>query len=116
TQAYQFEVTFSDASVQTVTVSNWASSNPSVAAINANTGMLSALEQTANGTTTISASYTSQGQTVSANLAITVVDTTNYPVSAEIIGSASVAEGGTSTYQLEVTFTDGTSQVMPVTN
>lgn len=116
TQTYEFEVTFTDATVQTVAVTDWASSDTSAATINANTGLLTALSQPADATTTISASYTDQGTTVSATLDLTIVDTTNYPVSAEIIGAASVDEGASQQYTLSVTFKDGTTQTMPSTN
>ena len=115
-ETYTLQVTFSDASTSVVAVSDWASTNTSVAAINASTGLMTALEQTGNGTTTISASFTSEGTTVSDTHVVTVIDTTVYPVSAEVLGAVSVDEGQTETYTLQVTFSDASVQVMAVTD
>lgn len=111
-QVYQLEVTYTDASKAVVPVTNWASSVVSTATINSNTGQLSALETTGNKTTKITASYTIAGKTVGAELIVTVTDATNYPVSAAIEGPATVEEGGTATYNLRVTFTDGTNALV----
>ena len=115
-QTYQLEVTFSDATKAIVPVTNWASSVPTTGTIDANTGLFSALETTGNKVTKITASYTAQGRTVGNELNITVVDATNYPVSAAIEGPAVVAEDGTAQYNLRVTFTDTTSSLVPVTD
>lgn len=115
-QTYQLEVTFSDASKAIVTVTNWASSVPTTGTIDANTGLFSALETTGNKVTKLTASYTAQGRTVGSELNVTVVDATNYPVSAAIEGLAQVDEGGTTTYNLRVTFTDTTTALVPVTD
>lgn len=115
-QAYTLEVTFSDASKSIMSVTNWASSVVSTGTIDPNSGLFSALETTGNKITKLTASYTAQGRTVGAELNVTVVDATNYPVSAVIEGPNSVDEGENAAYQLRVTFTDTTSALVPVTN
>lgn len=115
-QAYTLEVTFSDATKQTVTVTNWASSVITTGTIGANTGLFNALETTGNKITKLTASYTSAGRTVGSEIDVTVVDATNYPVSAAVEGPASMDEGSSDEYVLRVTFTDGTTALVPVTN
>lgn len=111
---YLFEVTFSDASVSNVAVTNWASSSTSTATIGASTGQLTALSLTADSSTTLTASYTAFETTVSASLDVVVEDITVYPVSAVVLGAATIAEGSAAlTYELEVSFSDNTKQVMP---
>jgi hypothetical protein len=65
----------------------------------------------ADASTTITASYTAEGTTVSATLDVTVRDITVYPVSAVITGPATVDENTTTQYTLTVTFGDGSSAV-----
>lgn len=113
---YSFIVSFSNGTSSAVAVNNWQSSQPSVGTINAVSGVLTANEVNSNQTTIVGASYTSEGVTVTATRTVTVRDTTVYPQSAQIIGNANVNEGGTSSYQLRVNFTDGTNLIVPVTN
>lgn len=115
TATYYLEVTYTDATKRTVSPTNWSSSNTSVATINANSGLLTSLQVSSDSTTTIQASYTEQGQTVSASLAILVRDTTVYPVSAVVVGPATINENSSETYHLSVTFTDSTSSTVPIT-
>ena len=110
TQTYTLEVTFTDASVSTQSVTDWASSDTSVATINSNTGLVSAIDIVGDKTTTLSASFTSESTTVNASKQITVVDKTVYPDTGTILGPSSVTTGGTEQYEFEVTFTDGTTQ------
>lgn len=116
TRQYQFEVTFSDATVSVVTVNNWASTNPAAGTIGASSGSFASAEVNENVTTTISASYTSEGITVGDEKTITVQDGTVYPVSAVIVGPAQLDEGTTATYAFRVTFTDNSQANVPVTN
>lgn len=117
TQTYTLRVDFSNATNQTVTVSDWASSDTAVGTIGSSSGIFTALEQVGgNGTTTISASYESEGVTVSDDLELTVVDTTNYPVSAVIVGDATINEGASETYVFRVTFTDSTTSDVAISN
>lgn len=116
TETYTLEVTFSNATKQVVTVTNWASSIVSTGTINANTGVFSALETTGNKVTKITASYTSAGRTVGSELDVTVVDATNYPVSAVVEGPSTMEEGSDAEYFLRVTFTDATTSLVPVTD
>lgn len=111
-RTYQLEVTFSNSERSVVPVTNWASSNSDAGEINASSGSFHAKDVTGTQTTTITASHTSNGRTVGAEATITVLDTTNYPVSAAIIGPLEVDEGGQATYALHVTYTDGA--VVPV--
>jgi hypothetical protein len=104
---YTLQVTFSDASQSIVTVSDWASSNGSAGSIGNTTGVFSGATLTGgNEATNITASYTSEGTTVNDTLSLTVNDTTIYPVSANITGSTSLAEGSSETFVLRVTYTD----------
>lgn len=116
TSQYQLEVTFTDASVGVVSVNSWASSNPQAGTIGASSGLLSAISVTVDVQTTITASYTLQGITVSAEKVVLVKDGTVYPVSATIVGLNQINEGGSSTYTLKVSFTDGSSANVPVTD
>jgi len=113
---YMFEVTWTDASITARAVTDWASSNTAAATINTNTGVLTALSNSGDAVTVLSASFTSEGVKVSDTHQVTVLDATNYPVGATILGVNTIVEGGETTYTLEVTFTDGTVQVMPVTD
>lgn len=114
TTTYQFRVNFSDGTNLIVPVSNWASNNSTVATINATTGVLTAAADVKpDQTTVISASYTSEGVTVSDNRTITVKDVTVYPVSAVILGAANIDEATTAALQLQVTYTDGSVTIVP---
>lgn len=114
TATYQFRVNFSDGTNLIVPVSNWASNNSTVATINATTGVLTAAADVKpDQTTVISASYTSEGVTVSDNRTITVVDTTVYPQSAVILGAENIDENTTASLQLQVTYTDGSVTIVP---
>jgi hypothetical protein len=117
TETFVFRVTFTDTNTSDVAITNWASSNSSAGVINATSGVFNAVVNTPSDlSTTISGSYTADGVTVSATLPITVVDTTNYPVSATIVGAASVDENASVTYQLNVVFTDTTNSNVAVSN
>lgn len=111
---YQLQVTFSNDVVQIVVVDNWTSSDSGIAAINANTGVFTAQQVSANSPVDISASYTMSGETVSATRTINVIDTTNYPVSLVIQANPSMAEGSQQTAQATCTYLDGTTALVPV--
>jgi hypothetical protein len=114
---YQFRVSFSNGTTNVVTVSNWALSNPAMGTINKNTGQLVAatdVQQDTKGK--VSASYSAFGQTVTAELEVTIKDITNYPVSARVVGNAQMNENTTQTLTFEVTYLDGTKVNEPVTN
>lgn len=114
---YQFRVTFSDATVAVVSVSNWSINNPLCGTINSTTGQLITAADVAQDTAgTISASYTAFGATVSATFGVTIKDVTNYPVSARIIGQSQMDESTTQTLLFEVTYLDNTKINEPVTN
>lgn len=113
-QTYQLEVTYTNATTAIVPVTNWASTVTTTGTINANTGAFSALDVTGNALTKITASYTAVGRTVGAELNVTVTDATNYPVSAIIEGPGTVDEAATASYNLRVTFTDGSDALVGV--
>jgi len=116
TSTYQFRVNFSDGTSMIVPVSNWTSSDTTVATINAATGVLTAAADIKpSKTTVIAASYTSEGTTVSDNRTITIADITPYPQSASIVGAANIDEGTTVTLQLQVTLTNGTQTTVNAT-
>lgn len=115
TVSYLLSVTFSDASVQTVNVNNWTSSNATAGSISPTTGAFTAEAVTSDEVTTLSANYTSNGRNVSATKVITVKDTTIYPVSGVITGASTLNEGSTTGLIFTVTFTDSSiSAVTPV--
>lgn len=117
TNTYQFRVTYSNDSVQIVSVTNWLLDNPAVGTINATTGQLVAANDVAQDTTgTISASFASEGKTVQATKQVTIKDITNYPVSAQILGTAQMNENTTQTLRFAVTYLDGTVVNEPVSD
>lgn len=115
TSQYSLQVTYSDASVANVSVNNWASDNNTAGTINQNTGLFTASSVDSEETTRLSASYTSEGRTVSAFKDVVVQDVTIYPVSASIQGSNTVDEGAAENYALSVTYSDGSTSNVPAT-
>lgn len=104
---YSFEVTWTDGSVSTVQVTDWALDNSTAGIMNISTGVLTTTEQSADDTAEISASYTNNGITLNATKAITVTDETIYVASARIIGDSEMDENDTQTLLFEVTYDDG---------
>ena len=116
TAALTLQVTYSDGTVNVVPAASWASSNPAVATINSS-GTVSAVANTVgNAQTTITATYTLNGETIQSQKTFTIVDTTSYPVSATITGPASVNEGTSTQYELSVTFADTTVRTVTATS
>lgn len=113
-QNYLFSVKFTDGSSRTVSITDWKISNAAAGTIGTITGVLNAGEVNGNQNATITGSFTSEGVTVNAKKDIVVRDLTVYPVSANILGPATVNEGKTATYQLRVNFSDGTNIIVPV--
>lgn len=105
---YSFEVTWTDGSVTTVQVADWAVDNEAVGVISATTGVLTSTEQSSEVTTNVTASYTKNGITLNATKAIRVTDETIYVASARIIGDGTMDENDTQTLLFEVTYEDGT--------
>lgn len=109
---YSLEVTFSDSTKTVVVVDDWSISDSALGTIGANSGEFTAVSDVStNLTATVSASYTQSGDTVTATKAVTVIDTTNYPVSANIVGSTTMGEGQLQVLVLEITYQDGTTEV-----
>jgi len=108
---YSFRVSFSDSTNSVVSVDDWAISDGALGVIGNNSGeFTAAADIPTNLTGTISASYTQAGETVTASKVVSIIDTTNYPVSAAIVGSPTMGEGQSQDLVLEVTYQDGTTE------
>lgn len=114
-QNYQLEVLFSNNNRTVVNVTNWSSSNTDAATISS-AGVLHAKDVQGTQSTEISASYTSEGRTVGDAITVNIMDSTDYPVSARIVGPAQIEEGDQTTFTLEVTYTSGAKGNVDVTN
>lgn len=115
TSQYVAHVTYSDGTQADVTAS-WSMEATTYATIGAATGLLTAKPLTAPGNKTakVRVSYTSNGQTVTGEKTITIVDNMVWPVSAAITGNTTVAPNGTSQFTYTVTYSDGsTAQKTP---
>lgn len=112
---YELNVTFADSTSRIVTATSWTFSNAEAGSVNSG-GLFSPIGNTkGNKSGSLVASYTLDGVTVNANKTLTVVDSTKYPQSAIISGSTVVNENTTASYQLSVTYSDGTTSFVPVT-
>jgi len=109
TSDYTISVHYTDGSTQTKNATAWSLSSTTDATI-AVSGRLTAKAITVPGnkSVTINASLTEKGVTLTGSLPVTIVDNINYPVSAKITGSLSVAAGATSQYTLMVKYKDNT--------
>lgn len=114
-KTYQLEVLFSDSNTSVVPVTNWTSSNEDAGTISS-AGVFHAKDVNGTQTTEISASYSSNGRTVDDNMVISVIDSTDYPVSAEVRGVTELDEGGTTSFDLYVTYTSGNTAPVDVTD
>lgn len=113
---YELNVTFADSTSRVVTATSWAFSNSAVGSVSSS-GLFSPIVNTqGNKSGSLTASYTLDGVTVNANRTLTIVDSTLYPQTAVISGPVTVDENTTATYQLSVTFSDGSTSFVPVTN
>lgn len=105
---FQLEVTFENGRKQRIAVTDWGSSNANAGSIDRYSGKFVSPNLDGNVETIITASYTLEGVTVSAQKNLTVVDTTVYPESIEIGGAGTVIEGRSAQYVAIIHFTDGT--------
>lgn len=110
TSQYTATITYTNGSTAVITNSvTWGVQDALLGSIAAN-GVLTAFAVSANGTQTITASYTENGVTVSANKSVTILN--NVPVSIAIAGPTTVNEGETAQYTATVTLISGaTAQV-----
>lgn len=102
-------VKFTDDTEADVTGAVWSVVSNVFATID-QTGKLTAKPLTAPGSksVTVNCSYTQAGVTKTASKVVAILDNKNWPVSAKVLGATKVEPSTTSTYQYEVTYTDGT--------
>jgi hypothetical protein len=103
--------TFTDDSAQGVTLTGWTSSVPGVASISS-TGFLTAV---AEGYATISASYTTGGQTFTASTQLTVVAPTSAPILSYLMLKPGSVKGGKTALKGTVVLTAPVTQDTVVT-
>jgi trimeric autotransporter adhesin len=102
--------TYSDSSTQDITANaTWSSSDPTLATVDPNTGIVTGVANSNNNPVTITASY---GSIISTT---TVYITDAVPVSIQLTpATASIASGTTQQYSVDVVYSDGSLQ--PVTS
>ncbi|SBV38448.1 T1SS secreted agglutinin RTX [Phage NCTB] len=114
TSQYIIRATYSDSSTSDVVADSVTSSLTSYATVNS-TALLTAQE--VNGgdkNTTLSASYTYDGVTVTADKVVTIVDLDPLVTEIVIIGADTLGETSTTTYSFKLVYSDG-SEVQPAT-
>jgi uncharacterized protein YjdB len=100
--------TYSDNTTQTITNATWSSSDPTLASIDPNTGIVTGVANSNNNPVTITASYGGFSDTT------TVYITAAVPESIQLSpATASIASGTTLQYSVNVVYSDGSIQ--PVT-
>jgi hypothetical protein len=100
--------TYSDNSTQTITNAAWSSSDPTLASVDPNTGLVTGVANSNNNPVTITASYGGLTNTT------TVYITSAVPVSLQLTPAAgSIAAGTTQQYSVNMVYSDGSIQ--PVT-
>lgn len=106
-------VTFSDGTEADVNTATWSVVSTAFATITTPAGVLTAKELTTPGSksVTVNVSFTQNGVTKTASKAIAILDTKNWPVSAQVLGKTSVEPSATETYTYEVKYTDGSTQL-----
>lgn len=115
TATYAAYAVFSNGSRVPVAADLWMLSTSNAGILN-QYGVFSAANVIGNVGAKITATYTNKGISKSAILPIEVVDTTVYPQSARIIGPDIVDENTLSLYQFEVTFINGRTQIVAVSD
>jgi trimeric autotransporter adhesin len=100
--------TYSDNTSQNITNATWSSSDPTLASVDPNTGVVTGVANSNNNAVTITASYGGITNTT------TVYITDAVPVSIKLTpDTASIASGTTQQYSVDVVYSDGSIQ--PVT-
>jgi len=112
TESYTFQVTYSDGTTSLVTVSDFASDNVDLVITDSDATVGSIL---VNGSAGLTASYTEDGVTVSASLPVDLV-AAPAPQSLEILGSSTSIESGVELYTFKLTYSDGTTSLVDVTD
>jgi hypothetical protein len=112
-QTYTVLATFSDSSTSLVIPQVFTSSNPSAGTLNSTNGQFTAAAVGTNTNTTIHAEYTYLGVTQQDDHSLSVIDTTLYPVSVQIQGTASMDESTSQTFTALVTYSNASTAVRP---
>jgi len=100
--------TYSDNTTQTITNASWSSSDPTLASVDPNTGIVTGVANSNNNPVTITASYGGMTNTT------TVYITAAVPESLQLTpATTSIASGTTQQYTVNVVYSDGSIQ--PVT-
>ena len=107
--SYTFEVTMSDASKKLVTADTFTASNANATVTNVATGAVTYADVASDVTTTLTVGYTEQGIPLTDTLLVNIRDIV-VPVSLEIIGATSIAEGGVEAYTFQVTMSDNSTK------
>lgn len=112
-QTYTVLATFSDSSTALVVPQVYTSSNPAAGTLNSTNGQFTANAVSSDTNTTLHAEYTYLGVTQQDDHALSVIDTTLYPVSVEIQGTASMDESTSQTFTALVTYSNASTAVRP---
>lgn len=105
-----FTVTYADGGTARMKPT-WALSNTNIASISAD-GLLTAKQILEAAVITIEGTYSASGITVKAQAVVTINDLISRPLSAEIVGPASVPSTNTASFQLAVKFSDGATRLV----
>lgn len=105
-----YTVTYADGSTARIKPS-WALSNTNIASISAD-GLLTAKPILEAAVVTIEGTYSASGVTIKAQAVVTINDLISRPLSAEIVGPASVSTTNTAQFQLSVKFSDGATRLV----
>jgi hypothetical protein len=106
---YLVRVTMDDASTQDYMTATWSTTSGGIHGTINSTGNFSANEVTQDEPVTLRAQLTVQGVDFDETLGITVIDVPPVPVSAAIIGPATMNEQTTETYIMRVTYDDAST-------
>lgn len=105
-----FNVTYSDGTVVRMKPT-WALSNSNIASVSAD-GLLTAKQVLEAAVVTVEGTFTASGVIVLAQAVVTINDLIARPLSAEIIGPASIATTNTAAFQMSVKFSDGATRLV----
>lgn len=108
---YSFEAEFSDGSVVGVTPATFTSSNTALTSIGSGSSRVNTVETLVNDSTTLEASYTYDGTTLTATKEVQILAKPDYPITLEILGPTTLTEGETYTYTFRVTMASGDIQI-----
>lgn len=109
TSSYTFRVTMSDSTTKDVTP---ASAGATLGSFNVSGAFAAPNNVTSDSVSTLSASYTEQGVTVSDTHDVTINNAVNRPTSLAVTGANTINEGATEQLVATVTYEDGTTQVV----